>query len=159
MQEVGGVPGRLTLSHMEKPWHHQSWLDVKQEVKKKKKKKYSVFHDVTISSEDGLCQQASFSRSPSHFPSFETPQTLFALAKEHLTVPKGIPCSCQECLYASEQDYPSMMLRLIFLNSLVCTQHALFRGSQTLCHQDPLPEPLPTRGRHRLPLRTEHEVT
>lgn len=39
MQEVGGVPGRLTLSHMEKPWHHQSWVDVKQEVKKKKKEK------------------------------------------------------------------------------------------------------------------------
>lgn len=35
----------------------------------------------------------------------------------------------------------------------------MFRGSQTLCHQAPLPEPLFTRGRHRLPLQTEHDMT
>lgn len=94
----GGSPSRLTLSHMEKPWHHQSWVDVKQEVKKKKEEEEIIYVSwcynklwrwVVVPA--GIFLQ--------NFPSFETPQTSFTLAKEDLIAPEGTPCSCQECFW------------------------------------------------------------
>lgn len=48
---------------------------------------------------------------------------------------------------------PGTMLRLIF-----CARSVLFRGSQTLCDQVPLPEPLPTGGTHEFPFESELET-
>lgn len=60
-------------------------------------------------------------------------------------------------LPCSEQDYPGMTLRSVSLNSLPCAKYALFRGSQILCTQAPLPEPSFTTGMCKLPFEAQHD--
>lgn len=52
-----------------------------------------MFHGVTMSAEDGPASRQLYP-STSYFPSFETPQELFAKPKRlknHFNVPKGTP--------------------------------------------------------------------